>query len=688
MTRTSFAPAGKAAPLNRVYANSASAAKITSVRAGSSASADATASSCACGGGCPRCRKAPAPQAKLRVSQPGDVLEREADRVAQQVLRVPESYPAQAAGIEQRASPVISRAPTNGAASSASAAISGAGEMFQSPGQALDAATRAFFEPRLGRDLGNVRVHTGADARAFADDLHARAVTYGPHIGFGAGESPADRGLLAHELVHTFQQHGAHAALIQRTPRVANQSWTVDHSDVAGLDEDIQINVAVQYLGVNQTLAKLYSFIVEEQRSQWAVKKGLYVRALDFLRDNRHRFDVPDVHDMLNRALDYCDRSSATATALTDAFYEGLLTSAVYSAGPGTATFRHSSGTTYSVPGRVAGSTDFAPSGDNALLRSNPTPDTTVTGGFSRRTDLLVSYGAQSGSVAARSVSLMLGRYTSNIPSRLRPFLATLATDPTLFSVLQRFLHDDNGRFLLQPVGLGGAHYTRARRPSIEVDPDLFPGSGARRESTQIGLRATLAHELYHYALDRADTALTEVGGEADHRLISIVQDRYMIVERLRAGQSPVSNDIDALNGYVGGDPKRALRAFIAADDRTGLRGYVRTRDFLDSTVFTVLVTAVGVNEARLSGRIGSASDFLLDPSQITDLAYLAALNGVILRKAFELAADISQRTGTPLTGIWGHADFQREIQAFISRLVGLASHNRRQGIVALAATI
>src|SRR6267154_3273208 len=40
-------------------------------------------SSCACGGGCPRCSH--------EVSQPGDPLEHEADRVAEQVLRIPHS---------------------------------------------------------------------------------------------------------------------------------------------------------------------------------------------------------------------------------------------------------------------------------------------------------------------------------------------------------------------------------------------------------------------------------------------------------------------------------------------------------------------------------------------------------------------------------------------------------------------
>jgi hypothetical protein len=39
---------------------------------------------CACGGGCPRC------QAKLKMSEPGDQYEQEADHIADQVMRMPE----------------------------------------------------------------------------------------------------------------------------------------------------------------------------------------------------------------------------------------------------------------------------------------------------------------------------------------------------------------------------------------------------------------------------------------------------------------------------------------------------------------------------------------------------------------------------------------------------------------------
>src|SRR5687768_13271622 len=44
---------------------------------------------CACGGGCPRCQRKYPLQAKLKVSQPGDALEQEADRIAHQMLARP-----------------------------------------------------------------------------------------------------------------------------------------------------------------------------------------------------------------------------------------------------------------------------------------------------------------------------------------------------------------------------------------------------------------------------------------------------------------------------------------------------------------------------------------------------------------------------------------------------------------------
>ena len=46
---------------------------------------------CACGGSCPRCREDVSIQPKRRSGGPGDKYEQEADRVAEQVMRMPET---------------------------------------------------------------------------------------------------------------------------------------------------------------------------------------------------------------------------------------------------------------------------------------------------------------------------------------------------------------------------------------------------------------------------------------------------------------------------------------------------------------------------------------------------------------------------------------------------------------------
>lgn len=86
-------------------------------------------------------------------------------------------------------------------------------------GRALDADSRSFFEPRLGTDLSQVRIHTDDRAQSAARGLGARAFTVGRDVAFGAGEyrpgTPDGRRLLAHELVHVLQQD-RHGLAVQR----------------------------------------------------------------------------------------------------------------------------------------------------------------------------------------------------------------------------------------------------------------------------------------------------------------------------------------------------------------------------------------------------------------------------------------------------------------------------------------
>lgn len=83
-------------------------------------------------------------------------------------------------------------------------------DVLKSPGQPLDAATRARMEPQFGYDFSRVRVHTDAQAAMSAQSVHAKAYTAGQNLVFGAGQyaphSTQGQRLMAHELTHVVQQ--------------------------------------------------------------------------------------------------------------------------------------------------------------------------------------------------------------------------------------------------------------------------------------------------------------------------------------------------------------------------------------------------------------------------------------------------------------------------------------------------
>lgn len=177
---------------------------------------------CACGGSaglageCDGCRRrrmlGAAVQAKLDVHGPADALEQEADRVAEQVIRISDTA-APPDGSLVRAAPLVrGRVAANGAPA-VGPAPSVVGGVLSSPGQPLDPGSRAFFERRFGHDFSRVRVHTDRKAAESAQAVTALAYTVGEHIGFGSGRfapgTDEGRRLIAHELAHVVQQsHG------------------------------------------------------------------------------------------------------------------------------------------------------------------------------------------------------------------------------------------------------------------------------------------------------------------------------------------------------------------------------------------------------------------------------------------------------------------------------------------------
>jgi hypothetical protein len=161
----------------------------------------------------------------LRVSEPGDAAEREANRMAESVMHMAGNRAtAPAASAHAVAPERVHRAAATGAPSGVSADVAAAlpGDGLRTPGVALDTDTRAFMEPRFGRDLSGVRIHAGDAAAASARQVHALAYSIGNHIVFGAGQyAPATssgRRLLAHEIAHTLQHADGAPPLIARQP--------------------------------------------------------------------------------------------------------------------------------------------------------------------------------------------------------------------------------------------------------------------------------------------------------------------------------------------------------------------------------------------------------------------------------------------------------------------------------------
>jgi len=210
---------------------------------------------CPCDGGCPRCTGIIQP--KLTVGAPDDEYEQEADRVADQVMRMPEPVIQRSPGCsscgdldeeqiqtksigdqitllvqrqeepeeeeEEEEEPVQAK----GMSGKSPPVTAGLGHRIQSlkeGGQPLSVENRAFFEPRFGRDFSRVRVHSDSTAAALARSVNARAFTLGTDIVFNTGSyvpgTAGGKRLLAHELTHVVQQRNGLTRLQRTTDNI------------------------------------------------------------------------------------------------------------------------------------------------------------------------------------------------------------------------------------------------------------------------------------------------------------------------------------------------------------------------------------------------------------------------------------------------------------------------------------
>lgn len=176
----------------------------------------------------------PVHPAPLRIGSAGDPLEQEAERVADQVVgpaHLAQLNPGSRdltivrrqcscgggcdqcqSGEEQEEEPpaALRMKRMNSGDVGESVAPQSVHDVLQSPGQALDGATRAFMEASFRRDFSAVRVHCDSPAQRSAQEIRAAAWTAGQHVVFSPGrfapETTEGLRLIAHELTHVVQQ--------------------------------------------------------------------------------------------------------------------------------------------------------------------------------------------------------------------------------------------------------------------------------------------------------------------------------------------------------------------------------------------------------------------------------------------------------------------------------------------------
>jgi hypothetical protein len=178
------------------------------------------------------------PPIQLKSASSEDAYEREADQVAEQVVRGAANAKTLCSKCGASKPPSVQRKACSACGSkddepAVQRKALGSGNVpasapspasLREGGQPLASSVRGFFEPRFGYDFSGVRVHTDAEAAQTTDAYGAAALTSGRHVWFGAGQynpaSDAGRKLVAHELAHVVQQ----SFFSDRTPPVQRRS--------------------------------------------------------------------------------------------------------------------------------------------------------------------------------------------------------------------------------------------------------------------------------------------------------------------------------------------------------------------------------------------------------------------------------------------------------------------------------
>ena len=188
-------------------------------------------------------------QPKLSVNKLDDIYEKEADAMADKVMRMPISNnedsffkPSVISSVQRKCThceeeEIQRKDNIDDNLTSGNNFESYIGNL-NSGGNTISKKTKDFFEPRFGYDFSDVKIHNNTSAARSAQSINALAYTTGNNIVFNENqyspETDSGKRLLAHELTHVIQQNpnvkSNNPNTIQRKPGDKHDLTAVDLS--------------------------------------------------------------------------------------------------------------------------------------------------------------------------------------------------------------------------------------------------------------------------------------------------------------------------------------------------------------------------------------------------------------------------------------------------------------------------
>jgi len=146
-------------------------------------------------------------QPKLSIGHSNDKYEKQADQVADQIVKSP-SLTVQKQSTEKEEETIQAKGTKTGQSISR---LANQLQKSNGSGNPLPGNTQAEMGQKFGVDFSNVRVHTDDNAAHMNQELNAQAFTHGSSIYFNSGnynlQTSSGKHLLAHELTHVVQQN-------------------------------------------------------------------------------------------------------------------------------------------------------------------------------------------------------------------------------------------------------------------------------------------------------------------------------------------------------------------------------------------------------------------------------------------------------------------------------------------------